>query len=376
MYIQRLLEQRIKKVLTSSNKVIIIYGARQVGKTTLVNKILNDADKLLKISGEQQKIKDAFSKADLSLMKDVVADSKILFLDEAQSVKEIGLNIKILHDATPQLKIILTGSSSFELANRTAEPLTGRKRVFTLYPISISELLLTESKFDIRNNVEKYLLYGMYPDVLNTEGLAEKKIVLSELSSSYLYKDVLMLADVRHSEKLHKLLQLLALQIGSTVSIAKLSNALDLSFDTTERYIDLLQKSFVIFRLSGFSRNLSKEISKMDKYYFYDIGIRNAVLNNFTPMDQRSDAGGMWENFLIAERIKHNEYNSSYGKNYFWRLYTGAEIDYIEDYDGTLHAFEIKYNEKTVKAPKSWIENYPNSTFETINRNNFIQFVS
>jgi predicted AAA+ superfamily ATPase len=297
-------------------------------------------------------------------------------IDEAQNIQDIGINIKILHDANPSLKIILTGSSSFELANQTSEPLTGRKRTFTLFPISIGELAKQLTGFDIKQKLDEYLRFGLYPDILNTNNVEEKKIRLKELSSSYLYKDVLQLSNIRNSQKIFKLLQLLALQIGSTVSVNKLGNSLNMSNDTVERYIDLLEKSYVIFRRTGFSRNLSKEISKMDKIYFYDLGIRNAILDNFNTIDLRSDAGALWENFIIAERLKHNFYSENEKRSYFWRTYTGAEIDMIEETEGKLFAFEIKFNNKTVKAPKTWEETYNSGEFHTINKDNFLQFIS
>ncbi len=378
MKVTRILGENISRDLCASkkNKVIVIYGARQVGKTTLVHDILSHLEGVLYLNAEEFKIKDIFSRCDLSSMEEIIGNKSILFIDEAQNVENISLNIKILHDAHPELKIILTGSSSFELANRTAEPLTGRKSTYKLYPISVQELRKHISVFDIKQNIEHYLLYGMYPEVLNEETVEDKKRTLRELSSSYLYKDILMLVHIKHSDKLFKLLQLLALQIGSTASIAKLSNGLDVSFDTVERYLELLEKSFVIFKLSGYSKNKSKEISKMDKYYFYDVGIRNAVLENYSPLSLRTDGGALWENFIISERIKRNEYGGKYGRMYFWRLYSGAEIDYIEEYDGLLHAYEIKFNNKIVKSPKSWQGSYPKSTFETINQDNFLEFVS
>ena len=374
--IRRIVQKAIENQLDTNNKVIILYGARQVGKTTLVDTILKDRIiKTVKINADEVRYHDVFTSRDLRKMEELVGNNDLLFIDEAQNIQDIGINIKILHDANPMLKIILTGSSSFELANQTSEPLTGRKRTFTLFPISIGELSGQLTGFEIKQKLDEYLRFGLYPDILNTDNIEDKKIRLKELSSSYLYKDVLQLTNIRNSQKIYKLLQLLALQIGSTVSINKLGNSLNTSNDTVERYIDLLEKSYVIFRRSGFSRNLSKEISKMDKIYFYDLGIRNAILDNFATIELRQDSGAMWENFIMAERLKCNNYSNNDKRSYFWRTYTGAEIDMIEEADGKLFAFEIKYNNKTAKTPKTWKETYNDSEFHTINKDNFLEFI-
>lgn len=375
--IERIIQKAIQRQLDSNNKVIIIYGARQVGKTTLVNTVLNKrAYKTVNINADELRYHEVFTNRDIRKMEELVGNNDLLVIDEAQNIQDIGINIKILHDAHPSLRIILTGSSSFELANQTSEPLTGRKRTFTLFPISIGELTKKLTVFDIKQKLDEYLRFGLYPDILNTNNVEEKKIRLKELSSSYLYKDVLQLSNIRNSQKIFKLLQLLALQIGSTVSVNKLGNSLNMSNDTVERYIDLLEKSYVIFRRTGFSRNLSKEISKMDKIYFYDLGIRNAILDNFNSIELRSDAGALWKNFIITERLKHNFYSENEKRSYFWRTYTGAEIDMIEESEGKLSAFEIKFNNKTVKAPKTWQETYDSGEFHTINKDNFLQFIS
>ena len=286
------------------------------------------------------------------------------------------MSTKILHDARKEVKIILTGSSSFDLSGKISESLTGRKRTFNLFPLSVEELQSHISTFEIKHSISQYLIYGMYPEVITSNIPSQKKTILRELASSYLFKDILQLTTVKHSDKLYRLLQLLALQIGKTVSLAKLSNVLDMSFESVERYIDLLDKAFVIYRLSGYSRNKSKEISKMDKIYFYDVGIRNAVLDNFTEVELRNDAGDLWENFLISERIKHNSYHDSEKRMYFWRTYGGTEIDLIEEGDGKLFAYEIKYSNKIKNAPKSWSENYPDSSYQTINKDNYLNFVA
>ena len=376
--INRTIERDIKDSLIRDHKVLVVLGPRQVGKTTLINQILDDTDlRSVRLIGEEQLVKDAFSSLSYQRMMESIGNNDILFIDEAQNITDIGTNLKILFDKNPKIKILISGSSSLELANRLQEPLTGRKKLFNLFPLSIQEILDEgHTPLQIREKLPMILRFGLYPEVVVQDHIADKEMILRELSTSYLYKDILQLADIRHSNKIHDLLSLLALQIGSTVSINKLSNALNLSAQTIEHYINLLEQSFVIFKLRGFSKNLSKEISKMDKIYFYDVGVRNTILNNFNNLELRQDAGQLWENFLISERIKRNLYNRHYTNQYFWRTYTGAEIDYIEEKDGELMAFEFKYNYKTAKVPKTWIENYSNSTFNTINLDNFFEFIT
>ncbi len=309
-------------------------------------------------------------------MKELVEGYEVLFIDEAQNIQDIGINIKILHDSTPQLKIVLSGSSSFDLANKISEPLTGRTKTYILYPIAISELINSYNKFEIRQSLSDYLTIGTYPKLFNLETRKEKISHLLELSSSYLYRDILQLANIKHSNRIYDLLKLLSFQIGNLVSINELARNLKLSNETVENYIDLLEKSFVIFRLSGFSRNLRKEIKKQDKIYFYDLGIRNAIINNFSNLEFRVDRGQLWENFLIIERMKLNSYREEHKNLYFWRTYTGAEIDFIEEYAGKLHAYEFKWNTKIPKPPKTWLETYKNATFDYVNRDNFLDFVA
>jgi hypothetical protein len=363
------------QLLKEKQKVIVLFGPRQVGKTTLVNEILEQSTfSYLKINAEDIRYNEVFSSSNLDIMMSLVEDNQILFIDEAQMITDIGVNLKILHDAKPNLKIIVTGSSSFELANRMQEPLTGRIVTYKLFPFSIKEISEEQSRFDIAQNRNDYLLYGLYPEVYMLEKKKEKVDLLYHLASSYLYKDILQLLNLKHSEKLSKLLKLLALQLGSTVSINKLANALDMSSETVQNYIDLLEKSFVIFRLSAFSKNKTKEISKSDKIYFYDLGIRNALIENFAPISSRTDIGGMWENFVITERAKKLSYEREYITPYFWRTYNGAEIDYIEEKDQILNAFEIKYGSKKGKLPTTWRENYGES-FQSINESNWVNWV-
>ena len=280
-----------------------------------------------------------------------------------------------MYDSPPNLRIIATGSSSFELANRVKEPLTGRTMTFRLHPISIGELSKLNTPFELKERLENFLLYGMYSEVLKLKGVKAKNDHLQELASSYLYKDILQLSGIKLSDKIHKLPKLLSLQVGSLVSLHELGKSLGMSHETVSNYIDLLEKGFILFRLSGFSRNLQKEVAKMNKIYFYLTGIRNVLADNFNPLAYRPDTGALWENFLIAERRKTTAYQRGYGSTYFWRTYSGAELDYVEERDGQLFGFEFKWGNKKAKAPKTWLETYANASYQLVNRGNFLEFV-
>ena len=374
--IPRYIATNIIQRINQSDKIIVIYGARQVGKTTLIKTILkNDFGKVLEINADQLKYRDILSSADLTQIKRLVSGYDLLFIDEAQQVPDIGLNLKIIKDNVPDLKIIATGSSSFELANKISEPLTGRKWTFTLFPISLLELSELKNPFELDSELTDFLTFGMYPEVFSYENRLDKMDYLKEIIESFLYKDLLTLSQIKNSGKIYELLQLLAYQIGSPVSYSELGRKLGLSTDTVISYIDLLEKVFVIYRLPGFSRNLRKEITKNKKVYFYDTGIRNAVIEDFSLPEKRPDIGALWENFIISERIKRNTYKRAHAKSYFWRTYTGAELDYIEESSGKLSGFEIKWKKKKAKVPKSWGENYENANFEMINAENYQDFL-
>ncbi|HEX8503994.1 MAG TPA: ATP-binding protein [Hymenobacter sp.] len=372
----RALLPAIENRLLTSSKIVLIYGPRQAGKTTLVRQVLSNIPvRKLEINADELRYVDVLSSRDLNQLKQLVEGYELLFIDEAQRIPNIGLNLKILHDGLPQLKIIVTGSSSFELANRTQEPLTGRTWTYTLFPIATTELRAQHNPFELRQLLDQQLLYGAYPEIFGLPNQQDKVQYLHELSTAYLYRDVLEMANLRHPDKLRKLLSLLALQVGSPVSLNELGNALQMSKDTVAHYLDLLEKAFVVFRLSGFSRNLRKEVVKMDKVYFYDLGVRNAILNNFSPLAARPDAGAVWENFLVVERRKRNAYAPSPALPYYWRTYTGAELDYVEDLDGQLAGYEFKLTKKAPQAPASWLANYPGATYAGINRDNYLDFV-
>lgn len=377
--IQRKIEDSIIQELSrEKSKIILLYGARQIGKTTLVNKIIsNYQGKILKINADEQPHWDVLSSRDSAQLRAFVEGYDLLFIDEAQRIPDIGINLKILYENCPQLKIIATGSSSLDLANRVKEPLTGRAWTFEMYPIAVSEWkdFSNANSYEMTQAIESFLRFGMYPEVFAYPNDKQKERYLKEIASSYLYKDILALADIKYPDKLLQLLRLLAFQLSSEVSIHELSKALQIHRDAINNYIDLLEKAFVIFRVGGFSRNLRKEVTKMDKIYFYDTGIRNAIINNFSPLSMRNDTGMLWENFLISERIKRNTYTQHYANYYFWRTYDNAEIDWVEDAGGQLSAFEFKWNKKKNKAPASWTKAYPDAQYQNINKDNFMGFV-
>ena len=369
--------QTIQNRILNSDKILILYGPRQAGKTTLVRNILKALPlKSLEINADEQKFIDILSSRDLEKMKLMVEGYDLLFIDEAQRIPDIGINLKILHDQLPALKIVATGSSSFDLANSVREPLTGRTWTFVLYPISIFELRHQWTPFELNERLEQFLIFGMYPEIFSYKGGTDKAEYLTELTSAYLYKDVLELSTIKHSYKINKLLRLLAFQIGSLVSLNELSDALEMSKDTVANYIDLLEKSFVIFRLTGYSRNLRKEISKMDKIYFYDLGVRNSIIDNFRSLDYRDDIGQLWENFLMTERMKTLGYRSERARKYFWRTYSKAEMDYVEEKAGELFGYEFKFNPKKTRKPRAWIDAFPNAPFSFVHRENYLSFLT
>ena len=376
--IARILEESLKDRIKKSNKVLVLYGARQVGKTTLVRRILQDFDfKILEINADRNIYTEVLSSRDLKLLKGLVSGYDLLFIDEAQRIPDIGINLKLLYDEIPDLKIIITGSSSLDLANRVKEPLTGRTWTYRLFPISIKEWQEHKSinDFQLKLSLGEIMQFGLYPELLLYDNYKDKHQYLQEISNSYLYKDILTLANIRYPEKLRQLLRLLAFQIGNLVSIHELAITLQINRETVINYIDLLEKAFVIFRLSSFSRNLRKEIATMDKIYFYDLGIRNVLVENFNSIKIRQDVGQLWENFLLSERIKKMEYQRDYANRYFWRTHSGAELDYVEEKEGKLFGYEFKWKPKRVRTPKTWIETYDNASFKSINQENFMEFI-
>lgn len=356
-------------------KILILYGARQVGKTTLSKAILEPfGSEGAYFNCEIQSVRSALSLREPLALKRYIGDSKIIVLDEAQKIPGIGEVLKLLIDTFPDLQIIATGSSSFELANRSSEPLTGRSLTFELYPLSYAELGQIVSPIERRGLLDFWLRYGTYPGIAF---LAESdaRLMLDNMSGQYLYKDVLEFENLKKADTLVGLLQLLALQVGQLVSHHELANALKISSVTVERYIDLLEKAFVVFRLPPFSRNLRSEIGKKNKIFFYDTGIRNSIIQQYQPMELRADKGGLWENFLVIERLKSLQAIGLRPNRYFWRTQQQVEIDYVEERDGKLSAFEFKWQAKRANVPAAFANAYPNSTFEVIDTQNFEGFL-
>lgn len=358
-------------------KVVILYGPRRVGKTTLVKDILKDVrEQYLLLNGENKSVQSWLSSQEIGVFKQYIGNYKLLVIDEAQKVDRIGLNLKIIVDQIDGIKVLATGSSSFELANQVGEPLVGRKWQFTLYSIAQLELQKQENKFETDNNLDLRLIYGAYPDVVKSASNQEKKDILNDVVDSYLYRDLLELDGVKKSQKIVDILKNLAFQIGKEVSLQELATAVSLNLRTVEKYLDLLEKAFVIKRVYGFSRNLRKEITKMSRFYFFDNGIRNAIIQNFNSLDLRNDIGDLWENYLFMERLKRNEYKKISANIYFWRTYDQKEIDLIEERDGKLFGYEFKYNShKEVSPPSGWLETYENAEFEVINKGNYLDFI-
>jgi len=377
MEIERIIKSEIHdQIKQDTNKIIIVFGARQVGKTTLINSITNElALKTIWINADRINYQDVLSSRDLNKILSLVDGYELLVIDEAQRIPDIGINLKIIHDEIKTLKVIVTGSSSFDLAQKVTEPLTGRKKVFKLFPLSLKEISEHIGRFNANDKIEELLVYGSYPEVYNLNNLKDKLDALIEIGYSYLYKDIIEIVNIKFTSKISDLLKLLSFQLGSEVSINELSKNLGISRDSVEKYLEVLEKAFIIFRISGFSRNLRKEVSKMDKFYFYDSGIRNLVINNFNPVNLRNDLGQLWENFIISERMKKLSYENDYSSSYFWRTYTGAELDYLEEKNNILSGYEIKYGKKKFKAPKTWQDTYPNSTYTLINKDNYTDFV-
>lgn len=379
MLIKRIQEENLVAELTAAKtKVLVLYGARQTGKTTLVHQVLKRfSGRVLEINADNMPFLESLGSRNPDQLRGLVHGYDLLFIDEAQRIPDIGINLKILYDQVPGLKIIVTGSSSLDLANRVKEPLTGRTRTYHLYPVSVEEWAgyYGANDYETAQKLPEWLVYGLYPEVIGIENQRKKERHLRELTQSYLYKDVLSLASIRYPEKLRQILKLLAWQTGNLVSVNELANTLQINRDAVNNYIDLLEKSFVIFRLSGYSRNLRKEMVKMDKIYFYDTGVRNSLIENYQLPTIRQDTGQLWENFLMAERLKTSAYHFHHSNRYFWRTQTGAELDYVEEHSGQLHGYEFKWGSRVARAPKTWTETYPESTFQCINPENFMNFV-
>jgi len=376
MYIPQRQLENLNRIIRAG-KVIVVYGPRRCGKTTLIKKMIEDLkEDHIFADGEDIGVQDYLSSQSTEKLKRFMGGKKVLVIDEAQKIKNIALNLKLMVDNIEGIKIIATGSSSFDLAREMGEPLVGRKYTLKMYPIAQIELVKIERADQIDSSLESRLIYGSYPEIVLMEDDTARSLYLKELISSALYRDILEIDGVRHSDKLVRILQLLAFQIGKEVSCSEIGLQVGMSKNTVDRYLDLLEKCFVIFRLRGFSRNLRKEISKNPRYYFYDNGVRNALVSNFNPLALRDDIGMLWENYVIIERIKKQEYTGILSNNYFWRTYDRKEIDLIEEREGKLFGYEIKWSARKQKKPIEWTGEYKNSEYLVINRENYLDFIA
>lgn len=354
-------------------KALILTGARQVGKTTLLQNLFADKKEMLWLNADETIVRERFENLNLEDLKGVVGNYKVVVIDEIQRIPNAGLLLKLLVDNFKSTQIIATGSSALDIAEHIFEPLTGRHLLFHLYPFSLAEMYNGKSAFEVEQKLPFHLVYGCYPDIYNHQLDAE--VLLKNLANQYLYKDVLVWKDIRKPELLDKLLKLLAHQICSEVSINELSNQLKVKSETVESYIDLLEKSFVIFRLNAYSTNARKEVTKMSKIYFWDNGIRNAIIGNFDDLNTRQDKGQLWENFIISDRMKMNAWNNTDIQSFFWRNYNQSEVDYVEDDKRQLTAYEMKWNiKRNARISKAFTNSYPNAKTEIITPRNCFDF--
>lgn len=367
--IQRQIEPRLREQLFKG-KALIVMGARQVGKTTLLKQVLAGCEEgVLWLSGDDQDVRTLFETISAPRLRAIAGKNRLIVLDEAQRIRDIGIKLKLITDQMPDFQLLATGSSSFELANKINEPLTGRKREHRLFPLSFAEMVGHTSLLEEKRMLGHRLVYGAYPEVVMHPG--DEIGLLRELTDSYLYKDILEFDKIHKPERLTKLLQALAYQLGSEVSYNELAQLCGMDAKTVESYITLLEQSYVLFRLGSFSRNLRNELKSSKKIYFYDNGVRNAVIGNFAQVENRMDAGALFENYVVSECMKRKEYTGDYAHSWFWRTTAKQEIDYLEEKDGLLHAFELKWNpRRRAKAPLSFRNAYPDADFTVIHRDN------
>ena len=361
------------------NKVLILLGARRVGKTDLIRNYLKTVPKedFLQLNGEDKNDSNLLKERSVSNYSRLLANVKLLVIDEAQNIPDIGMILKLIIDSIYGIKIIATGSSVFDLSNNLGEPLVGRKNTIYLFPLAQMEFSKTENYKQTTINLEQRLLFGSYPELEQYDSWKNKEDYINEIINAYLLKDILIFKGIKHSDKVYDLLRLIAFQIGQEVSLQELATQLQMSKNTVANYLELLSKVFVLFKVEGFSRNLRKEIVKSSRWYFYDNGIRNGIINNFNRIENRNDIGGLWENYLAAERIKKQHYLKTRTNNYFWRTYDQQELDWLEEIGDNLQAFEFKWNEnRKSKIPTAFAKAYPDASFEVINKQNYLDFIT
>jgi uncharacterized protein len=369
--ITRTLECTIKEK-ENDGKAIVVVGARQVGKTTLLKSILEGKDYLF-LDADDPTVRSLLSNPNTEQLRTIIGNYKTVFIDEAQRIPGIGLTLKIIIDQFKDVRLFVSGSSSFDLGNLLNEPLTGRKWEYQMFPVSWEEYENNIGFVKSEQQLENRLLYGFYPDVINYQG--NEKETLKNLVNSYLYRDILAISDIRRSDVLEKLVQAIALQIGNEVNYNELSQTVGINRITVQKYIDILEKGYIVFRLNSFSRNIRDEIKKNRKIYFFDNGIRNMIIGNFNPLDLRGDKGALWENFLASERYKQNMYKQTYSQMYFWRTKQQQEIDFVEVSNGKIYGYEFKWNHKKPNFPQKFIQTYKAET-TLISKENFRTFVS
>lgn len=376
MYFERTIYKRLIEGI-KPNKVTLLLGARRIGKTMLLKQVNSQLpESALFLNAEEQMSVQFLQQRSSEYYRNFLGNTKYLIIDEAQKIENIGSILKLMVDQIEGLHIIVTGSSMFDLTEKLGEPLTGRKTSYFLYPLAQSEFSKYENAIQTRERLSERLVFGSYPELQQYTSIAEKTEYLQDLTYSYLLKDILMYEQVRNSSKLFDLLRLLAYQVGKEVSYQELGTQLGMGKNTVERYLDLLSKVFIIYKLPGFSRNLRSEVTKSSKWYFYDNGIRNTLIANLNPVSARVDVGDLWENYILSERIKKQKYNGMLVNNFFWRTYAQQEIDWVEEREGNLFAYEIKWNaNKRVKTPPEWCKTYPESVFEVITPENYLSFI-
>ncbi len=363
--IHRILEDHIKSVL-GNGKAVLIMGARQVGKSTLLENIFQNRENLIWMTGDDIDVQELFRQMTSTRLKALLGNCKTLVIDEAQRIPDIGLRLKLITDQIKDVQVIATGSSSFELASKVNESLAGRKREFRMFPVSFKEMVEHTNLLEELRLIPHRMIYGYYPEVVSN--LGNEQIILKELADSFLYKDILSFESINKPDKIVRLLKALAFQIGSQVSYNEVAQLVGLDSKTVERYVDILEKSYIIFRLGTFSRNLRNELKASRKIYFWDLGIRNLLIGNFAQVENRTDVGALWENFMIAERLKRNMYNGSIAQYWFWRTQQQKEIDYLEEENGELNAYEFKWNEKKTNThiPESFAKAYPEANYHVV----------
>ena len=376
-FIERSIEERLLNSLTP-NKVVVLLGPRRTGKTILIKKLKSKLKEPFSLwNGEDFNVQEQLSRRSTSQYRSLLGSRKMLIIDEAQKIPDIGNKLKLMVDEIEDLKILVTGSSAFDINNAIGEPLTGRKKTLYLFPVSEQEYQQLEEPIDRIGNLRNRLIFGNYPELLHLPDREDKIEYLQELVQSYLLKDILAFENIRNSGKILLLLKLVSFQVGSEVSYQELGNQLGISKNTVEKYLNLLTKVFVLFKVGGFSRNLRKEITKSSKWYFYDNGLRNAIIANLSPLELRNDHGLLWENYIISERIKYQAYARMLVNNHFWRTYDQQEIDWVEDREGKLFAYEMKWNhQKRVRVPAAWRKAYPDATFQAITPQNYFPWIA